>query len=104
LEPALSRPVDTPFRIGVPLPLVDSRTATALLGLVVSVGVTVLAWWYFDALAVFLILPFVPILFRRLDGREERPPVRTCPRCGFRTRDPEFDYCPRDGAELRRRE
>ncbi|HKL28654.1 MAG TPA: hypothetical protein VJ898_05235 [Natrialbaceae archaeon] len=80
----------------------DSRTATALVGLGISVLVTLLAWWYFRTLVVFLILPFVPILFRRLGDREERPPVRTCPRCGFRTHNPEYTHCPRDGTELER--
>jgi hypothetical protein len=45
----------------------------------------------------FLFVPFVPFLFR---GARERPPVRECPVCGFRTRDPEYDYCPRDGHRL----
>ena len=81
----------------------DSRTATALAGFVISLLVTVLAWWYFRTLVVFLILPLVPIHFRRLGGREDRPPVRICPRCGFRTHDPEYAHCPRDGTELERR-
>jgi hypothetical protein len=83
---------------------VDSRTATAFVGLALSVLVTVLAWWYFETLAVFLILPFVPILFRRLGEGQNRPSVRTCPRCGFRTRNPEYTHCPRDGTELEPRE
>lgn len=77
-----------------------SRTATAIAGLLVSVVVTLAAWYYFDTLLVFLLLPFVPILFRgRDDG--ERPSVRTCPQCGFQTRNPEFSHCPRDGSRLR---
>ena len=87
-----------------------SRTATALVGLVASLAVSLAAWYYFDTLLVFFVLPFVPILFR---GREETrepsdeatdsPPVTECPRCGFRTRNPEFSHCPRDGARLERR-
>lgn len=78
--------------------MVGSRTATAVVGLAVSLLVSVAAWYYLDTLVAFLLLPFVPILFRR--SEEERPPARTCPSCGFRTRDPAFDYCPHDGTPL----
>ena len=94
-----------------------SRTATAIAGLLVSLVVSVGAWYYFDTLLVFFFLPFVPILFRRRaertrtagrdrttarDGAAARdpPPVEECPRCGFRTQNPEFTYCPRDGTRL----
>lgn len=80
--------------------MLSSRTATALAGLVASLAVSVLLWWYFESLLVFLVVPFVPFLFR--DGNGERPPVRECPRCGFRTRSPEYEYCPRDGTRLER--
>jgi hypothetical protein len=79
--------------------MVGSRTATAAVGLVASVAVSVAAWYYFDTLLVFLLLPFVPVLFRR---RGADPPVADCPACGFRTRDPAVDYCPRDGTALDR--
>ena len=86
-----------------------SRTATALAGLLVSLVITLGAWYYFDTLLVFLLLPFVPILFRSRgdgsrgdDGRGE-PVVRECPQCGFRTRNPEFSHCPRDGSRLSER-
>ena len=73
-----------------------ARAATAAAGLVVSVGLSVLAWRYFG-LPVFLVfLPFVPFLFRS----RERQSVRECPVCGFRTRDEDYDYCPRDGERL----
>ena len=82
-----------------------SRTATAAVGLLVSLVVSVAAWVYFDTLLVFLILPFVPILFRGRGRDEQRgtgdsTPVRECPRCGFRTQSEEFSYCPRDGTRL----
>ncbi|MFB6102140.1 MAG: hypothetical protein ABEJ73_06195 [Haloplanus sp.] len=77
--------------------MVGSRTATAVAGLVVSLLVSIAAWYFFDTLIAFLLLPFVPVLFRR--GDDERP-VRECPACGFRTRDPGFDYCPHDGTAL----
>jgi hypothetical protein len=91
-----------------------SQTATALVGLLVSLVVSIAAWVYFDTLLVFLILPFVPILFRGRGGDEQgrearggatsaEPPVRECPRCGFRTRSEEFSYCPRDGTRLEER-
>jgi hypothetical protein len=79
--------------------MVGSRTATAAVGLVASVAVSVAAWYYFDTLLVFLLLPFVPVLFRR---RGEEPAVAECPACGFRTRDPAVDYCPRDGTAVDR--
>ncbi|WP_423751148.1 hypothetical protein [Salinirarus marinus] len=79
--------------------MVGSRTLTALLGFAVSLAASVAAWYYFDTLLVFLFVPFVPLLFRR--GNEaEPPPVRECPTCGFTTRNPSYDYCPRDGTDL----
>lgn len=81
--------------------MVSSRTATALAGLVLSLAISVLAWVYFDALFLFLFVPFIPFLLSRRGGEEaEKPPLRACPQCDFRTRDPNFDYCPRDGTEL----
>lgn len=78
--------------------MVDSRLATAVAGLVVSVLVTALLAWYFNALFIFLFLPFIPFLFRS-SGGEERGVAR-CPECGFETRNPEYIHCPRDGARL----
>lgn len=79
--------------------MVGSRLATALLGLVVSLGLSILLWQYFGSPIFFLFVPFVPFLFRRGTERET-PPVRVCEDCGFQTRDPEFEYCPRDGNRL----
>lgn len=79
--------------------MVGARTVTAAAGLLVSVLLSVAVWYYFDTLLVFLLLPFVPLLWRR--GGDD-PPVRECPSCGFATRDPAFDYCPRDGSPLDR--
>ena len=81
--------------------MVSSRTLTALVGLVLSVAVSVVAWVYFDTLFVFLLVPFIPLLFRGFGGGSQRPATRECPQCGFRTADPEVRYCPRDGTELR---
>lgn len=78
--------------------MVSSRTATALVGLVVSVLVSVAGWVYFDTLLLFLVVPFVPLLFRRRG--DEGPPVKRCPDCGFETREPTFSHCPRDGTPL----
>ena len=82
-----------------------SRTVTALVGLALSVVVSVVAWVYFDTLFVFLFLPLVPLLFARgrRSGGDEEHTVYECPACGFRTGDPEFVYCPRDGTELEER-
>ncbi|WP_227353913.1 hypothetical protein [Haladaptatus salinisoli] len=76
--------------------MVGSRTATALAGLALSIVLTVVLWQYFGTPFVFVFLPFLPILF----GRSRRPESRTCPECGFRTRNPEFTHCPRDGTPL----
>lgn len=79
--------------------MVSSRTATAAVGVLVSLVVSVAAWVYFDTLLLFLVVPFVPFLFRR--GRTGgRPPVERCPVCGFETREPSFTHCPRDGTPL----
>lgn len=81
--------------------MVGSRTATAVVGLVVSLLVTVALWWYFDSLLVFLFLPFVPFLFRG-SGDDEPTVVQECPHCGFQATVESYDYCPRDGTRLER--
>jgi hypothetical protein len=69
----------------------------AAVGIAVSLVVSAGAWWYFDTLLVFLVLPFVPVLLGRGDDSGE--PVRECSRCDFRTRKG-YDYCPNDGTRL----
>ncbi|GAB3326578.1 hypothetical protein [Haloplanus salinarum] len=83
---------DSPYEVD----MVGSRTATAAVGLVASLALSVAAWYYFETLLVFLLLPFVPVLLRGSDD----PPADECPACGFVTRDPAVDYCPRDGTRL----
>ena len=84
--------------------MVDSRTLTALFGLAGSLAISVAAWYYFDTLLVFLVIPFVPLLFRGLSSEDgSEPPVKECPTCGFTTRASEVHFCPRDGSELRER-
>lgn len=81
--------------------MVGSRTATALAGLAIGLLASALAWYYFDTLVLFLLVPFVPFLLRRQGADEaSAPPTRTCPTCDFRTREPHFEYCPRDGSRL----
>jgi hypothetical protein len=82
--------------------MLESRTATALVVGIASIAVSVLLYAYTGSLVFFLFLPFVPFLFsnREDDRRPEQRPVFECPRCGFRTRNPEFEYCPRDGSRL----
>ena len=76
----------------------SSRALTGLVGLLLGLAVSVAAWVYFDTLLLFLFLPLVPFLFR---GRGDSPPkARTCPVCGFETREKSFGYCPRDGTRL----
>lgn len=82
--------------------MVSSRLLTALVGLAVSIAVSVAIYLYTGSLLVFLFVPFVPFLFRGLGGREcaADPAVRECPRCGYRTAEPDHEYCPRDGTRL----
>ncbi|SEP20763.1 hypothetical protein SAMN04487948_12157 [Halogranum amylolyticum] len=80
--------------------MVGSRTLTALAGLLASLVVSVVAYVYFDTFLLFLFLPFVPFLFRRRGSTGDSPRPKQCPVCGFRTRDPEYHNCPRDGTEL----
>ena len=83
--------------------MVGSRTLTALIGVAVSLAVSVVLYLYTGWLLFFLFVPFVPFLFRFGGGGAtpvERPPAKECPRCGFRTRTPEYEHCPRDGARL----
>lgn len=84
--------------------MAPSRTLTALAGVLVSLAVSAALWYYFDSLLFFLFVPFVPFLFRGSGGDDagQRPEVAECPACGYRTVDPEHDYCPRDGTRLER--
>ncbi|MFB6198314.1 MAG: hypothetical protein ABEI52_08625 [Halobacteriaceae archaeon] len=72
-------------------------TRSLVIGLAISILLTLGAWIYFNTLFVFLFLPFIPILVRR-SGKSN---VVTCPKCGFHTRK-DFQYCPHDGTELER--
>ena len=85
--------------------MVGSRTLTALAGLLGSVVLSALVYVYTGSILFFLFIPFIPFLFLRGggdddDGAADRPPVRTCSRCEFSTRNPEFEYCPRDGSRV----
>jgi len=85
--------------------MVSSRSLTAVAGLVASLLISVVLWWYTGALFLFLFVPFVPFLFRGFAGggqsSEREPPEQLrCPECGFSTRNQEYEYCPRDGQPL----
>lgn len=77
--------------------MVGPRLATAAVGVVASLLLSALLWWYTGSIVFFLVVPFVLFLFR---STRDRAPVRTCPFCGFRTADQDFEYCPRDGRRL----
>ncbi|MEF8979954.1 MAG: hypothetical protein V5A39_13985 [Haloarculaceae archaeon] len=66
--------------------MVSARSAIALVGFLVSLALSVALWFWFEIPAFLIVVPFVPFLFRR----EDRPPVRECPVCGFRTRDEDY--------------
>ncbi|MFB6111487.1 MAG: hypothetical protein ABEJ35_03015 [Halobacteriaceae archaeon] len=76
-----------------------ARTSTALAGLLLSLLITAALSWYFESLVFLFVLPFLPLLGWRKTADDE-PARRTCPACGFSTRDPDHRYCPRDGTEL----
>ena len=76
-----------------------ARALTAVVGFVASIALSVVLWVAFDFPFFFLFVPFVPFLFRR-GGERDEPPVRACPDCGFTSRDPEVQFCPRDGSRL----
>lgn len=82
--------------------MVGSRTLTALVGVVVSLGLSVVLYVYTGSLLFFLLVPFIPFFFAAgsSDDAEDGPPIKTCDRCSFRTHNPEFEYCPRDGSRL----
>ena len=80
--------------------MVGSRTATAAVGIVGSLLASAALWWYFDTLAFFLFVPFVPFLFSRSGGEAPERRPKTCPECGFQTEHRAYEYCPRDGTRL----
>ncbi len=77
--------------------MTGSRTAIAVVGLIGSLLISVLLWWYFDSFVFFLFVPFVPFLFR---GSKSEEPLYYCPSCGFQTKNTAYGYCPRDGTKL----
>lgn len=79
--------------------MVSSRTATAIVGLVASVLISIAGWVVFDTLLFFLVVPFVPLLFRRR-GVDADGTAKACPNCGFATTEPTYRHCPRDGTPL----
>ena len=71
-----------------------SWAATAAVGLVVSLAVSAVVYYYTDSLFVFL--------FRGLGGDSSPafdPQIRECPRCGFQTTEA-YEHCPHDGTQL----
>lgn len=84
--------------------MASSRVATAVVGLLAGLLLSILLWRVFGSPVFFLFVPFVPFLFRGRGEEPTQPPVRSCPRCGFQTMDQEFEYCPRDGARLETRD
>jgi hypothetical protein len=80
--------------------IVKARTATAVVGILGSLLLSIVLWWSFDTFVFFLFVPFVPFLFRRSRGVRPEQRVHECPKCGFRTTEDSFEYCPRDGTRL----
>lgn len=85
--------------------MVGARTPTAVVVGLASLAVSAAVWYYTGVAVLLLVVPFVPLLVRWAggDGTDEPPPVRSCPVCGFRSRDPSVAFCPRDGTELEER-
>lgn len=80
--------------------MVGARTATAVTGIIGSLLVSAVLWWYFNTAIFFLFVPFVPFLFRLSGRARPEETVRECPTCGFRTTADSYEYCPRDGTRL----
>lgn len=76
----------------------DTRALTALAGLAVGLAISVAAWVLWGTLLLFVLLPFVPLFALR--GRSVSGPSRVCPVCGYRTRELDHEYCPKDGHRL----
>ncbi|MFB6118729.1 hypothetical protein [Halosegnis sp.] len=77
-----------------------SRLATAVVGLIVSLVISGAVYYYTGSLFIFLVVPFVPLLFRGFRDGKQVPKIRECPQCGFQTQA-EYDYCPHDGTPLK---
>ena len=79
-----------------------SRTVTALIGVTVSLVLSAALYIYTGSLLFFLFVPFVPFLFTagRATDSESTKKTKQCQRCGFRTEDTSFEYCPYDGSRL----
>lgn len=80
--------------------MVGSRTATAVVGLLASLLLSAILWWYFDTVVFFLFVPFVPFFFRGARRDLSAELVRECPTCGFRTTNDAYEYRPRDATRL----
>jgi hypothetical protein len=76
-----------------------SRVTIATLGLVGSLALSAVLWVAVGTPVFFLFVPFVPFVLRG-GRRGGRRPTYRCSRCGFRTRDSSYEYCPRDGTRL----
>jgi hypothetical protein len=77
--------------------MVHSRTVSALIGVVASLLISALLWWYFDSFVYFLFVPFIPFFFR---SEEPEIEARQYPICGFQTANDAYEYCPQDGTKL----
>jgi len=80
--------------------MVSTRATTAVIGIVGSLLVSAVLWWYFNSFVFFLFIPFVPFLFRRSSREVSEKQVHECPVCGFHTTEDTYEYCPRDGTRL----
>lgn len=77
------------------------RVATAVVGVLASLGLSAGLWVATGSPVFFLFVPFVPVLFGR--GRDRSgaaSPRRSCPQCDFETTRTGFEYCPHDGRRL----
>lgn len=74
-----------------------SKYQVAVAGLLLSIAVSGILYLHFGIPAVLVVVPFVPFLVSRA---ADRPRVKECPSCGFRTQAQDHQYCPRDGTRL----
>lgn len=87
--------------------MIGSRTLTAIVVGAASVLLSIGLYLYTGSLLFFLLIPFVPFFFAGRESEASETAAETvfrCSRCEFRTTNPEFEYCPRDGSRLYERD
>ncbi len=81
-----------------------NRWALFVVGLVASIGITVVLWSLgLPGFFLFLLFPFLFLAKPGLHGPARDHEVLTCPLCDKTGRSPDDRFCPRDGSRLQPR-